>query len=221
LEGIAPSDVGAALLLLVFAYSFAVVLTLNFSPLYYLYIESTGWPESVNMPMSEITSNYEALIKYNSLFFTGPLEFPTLDLSSHGRIHYEEVKRIFVVFQIACIVSSAVLIFAAIAKLRCRKAVFLKIGGIASIIFAAAIVIYLGVDWQSFFVRFHETFFNNDYWMFDSTVDPSILILPNGYFMACAVMIFVIVLGLSVASIFASRRMKKRWNDARPEPPSE
>jgi integral membrane protein (TIGR01906 family) len=205
-----PADVGAALLLLVFIYSVAVVLTLNFRPLYSIYMQSVGWPASVGMSMDDIAVNYDALIKYNSVFFTGPLEFPTLDMSSNGRMHYEEVKRIFVVFQIACIASAVILIPVAIKKIRRRETSFLKIGGIASILFAAAIVIYLGLDWDTFFVRFHETFFNNDYWIFDAAVDPSILILPDGYFMACAVMIFALVIGLSIAAVIVARRLRRR-----------
>jgi integral membrane protein (TIGR01906 family) len=207
----ALSDVGAALLALVFIYSFAVVFTLNFRPLYYLYLEAVSWPESVNIPMPEIADNYEALIRYNSLFHAGPLEFPTLDLSLRGRIHYEEVKRIFVILQVACMASAACLIPTAIAMLRRGRTAFLKIGGIAGIVLAAAIVLYLGTGWERFFVRFHETFFNNDLWMFDPVADPSILILPNGYFMACAITIFVLVIGLSAASILAAHRAGRRF----------
>jgi integral membrane protein (TIGR01906 family) len=210
IEWPSPSDIGAAFLALVFIYSFAVVLTLNFRPLYYGYIAWTGWAESVGFPMAEIMANYDALIEYNSVFFRGPLEFPTLDLSSNGRIHYEEVKRIFVAFQIACMVSAAVLIPAAIVKLRRRRTFFLSAGGIASLLAAAGVVIYLGLDWERFFVRFHEVFFDNDYWIFDSTLDPSILILPDRYFMACAIMIFAVVILLSVAAIVASRRVHRR-----------
>jgi integral membrane protein (TIGR01906 family) len=205
----ALSDVGVAFATLVFIYSFAVVLTLNFRPLYYLYLSAVGWPE-LNMSPSEIMANYEALIAYNSIFFVGPLDFPTLDMSSNGRVHYEEVKRIFVVFQIALAASVACLIPTLRAKLRRCRTVCLTIGGFAAIILAATIVVYLGLDWERFFVRFHETFFNNDYWMFDAVVDPSILILPNGYFMACAVMIFCLVLGLSVVSIIVARRGRTR-----------
>ncbi|MDR1291867.1 MAG: TIGR01906 family membrane protein [Clostridiales Family XIII bacterium] len=209
LKRVGPADVGAALLLLVFIYSVAVVLTLNFRPLYYLYIQSAGWPAAVGMPMNEMTANYDALIGYNSLFFAGPLELPTLDVSVNGRIHYEEVKRIFVIFQVACIASAVCLIPVAVKKIRRRETSFLKIGGIASILFAAAIVVYLGLDWDTFFVRFHETFFNNDFWIFDAATDPSILILPDGYFMTCAVMIFALVIGLSIAAVAVARRLRR------------
>jgi integral membrane protein (TIGR01906 family) len=204
-----PSDIAAAVPAFVFIYSFAVVFTLYFRPLYYMYVQSVGLSESIGIPMSEITDNYEALIWYNSLFFGGPLEFPTLDLSEQGRIHYEEVKRIFVAFQLACVASVGVLVPVTVTKIHRRETGFLRLAGIASILFAAAIVIYLGLDWNRFFVRFHETFFNNDYWIFDAASDPSILILPDGYFMACAVMIFALVIGLSILAIGVSFRLRR------------
>jgi integral membrane protein (TIGR01906 family) len=204
------SDIGAAILALVFIYAFAVVFTLYCRPLYYAYVAATGWPESVGMSMSEIADNYEALIWYNSIFASGPLEFPTLDLSADGRVHYEEVKRIFVAFQIALIASYACLAPLATVKLLRGRTKFLKVGAAGAIISAAAILSYLGLDWGRFFVRFHETFFSNDYWIFDPVLDPSILILPNGYFLMCAVMIFALIFGLSVVALLVSRRYARR-----------
>ena len=43
----------------------------------------------------DIRSNYDALIDYNSLFNHQPLKFPTCAMSESGRIHFEEVKKIF------------------------------------------------------------------------------------------------------------------------------
>jgi integral membrane protein (TIGR01906 family) len=209
-ERLAPSDLGAAALALVFIYSFAVVFTLNFRPLYYAYISLTGWPESVGMAMPDMVANYEALIRYNSVFSPGPLSFPSLGLSQNGRIHYEDVKRIFVVFQIMCAASAACLAPSAIAKLRCGRTRFLRIGGIATAVSALGILLYLGLDWERFFVRFHETLFDNDYWIFDAELDPSILILPNGYFLACAIMVFALIFGLSAASILVAGRLRSR-----------
>jgi integral membrane protein (TIGR01906 family) len=74
-----------------------------------------------------------------------------------------------------------------------------------------AILIYFSAaDWDKFFVKFHETFFSNDYWIFDATVDPSILMLPDGYFLTCTVTIFAMVIGLSATAIIVARRMRKR-----------
>ncbi|MDR3225468.1 MAG: TIGR01906 family membrane protein [Clostridiales Family XIII bacterium] len=204
------ADFGAALLVLVFVWSFAVVFTLNFRPLYFIYIIAAGWPEAVNIPLPEIAVNYEALIEYNSIFHPGPLSFPTLDLSDHGRIHYEEVKRIFVVFQVACYASLAGLIPSSIYLFKRRRLRFVTIGAVAALIVVPAILLFFSAgDWGEFFVVFHETFFSNDYWIFDATVDPSILILPDGYFLACAVMIFAAAIAVPVTGLLLVRRFRR------------
>jgi integral membrane protein (TIGR01906 family) len=205
------ADFGAALLVLVFIFSFAVVFTLNFRPLYMIYMLATEWYESVGMTLREVLVNYEALIEYNSIFHIGALEFPSLALSPHGRIHYEEVKHIFIVFEIACYASLAALIPTSIFMLKRHRMRFLKYGAYATLTAVVAVLIFFSAaDWNKFFVKFHETFFSNDYWIFDAKADPSILILPDGYFLTCTVTIFAMVIGLSAAAIITTRRMRKR-----------
>jgi uncharacterized membrane protein len=234
------TDIIAAILLIAFIYSLAVTFTLNFSPLYYIYVQASGLPARVGIPMDEIMDNYRALIAYNSVLHTGALSFPTLELSEHGRIHYEEVRRIFAGFQICLIASAAGCVAAARLKIilpQRRAAVaqagggsphtgvgggtgrpdaaameaggarpwFLRAGGIASLVFAAAVLLCVGFGWQRFFVGFHEIVFGNDYWIFDSEADPSILILPDGYFRACAVMIFALVIAMSLGAMRLAR----------------
>jgi integral membrane protein (TIGR01906 family) len=204
------ADCGAALLVLVFIWSFAVVFTLNFRPLYFIYIVATGWPDAVNIPLPEIAANYETLIEYNSIFHPGPLNFPTLDLSAHGRIHYEEVKRIFVVFEMACYASLAGLIPASVYLFKRHRPRFMTVGAAVAFGVVPALLLFFSAgDWNEFFVVFHETFFSNDYWIFDAAVDPSILILPDGSFLACAVMIFAAVIAVSVTGIILARRIRR------------
>lgn len=63
----------------------------------------------------------------------------------------------------------------------------------------------VAVNWDYVFVTFHQLVFNNDYWLFDSSTDPIIDILPDGYFMHCAIMIFVLVfVGSFLCFIFFS-----------------
>lgn len=79
--------------------SVSVVITLNFRPLYYFdigyfdLVEKTGYTEEM------IRENYDVLIDYNSVFFRDALEFPSLPMSEQGRIHFVEVKNIFVFIQ--------------------------------------------------------------------------------------------------------------------------
>ena len=75
--------------------SFSVTLTLNFRPLYYADIQNLHITELSGREEKDIRSNYDALIDYNSLFNHQPLKFPTCAMPESGRIHFEEVKKIF------------------------------------------------------------------------------------------------------------------------------
>ena len=48
----------------------------------------------------EIKENYQILIHYQSIFYQGKLVFKDFIMSKGGRIHFEEVKRIFEIIQI-------------------------------------------------------------------------------------------------------------------------
>ena len=41
------------------------------------------------------------------------------------------------------------------------------------------------VDFEDFFIVFHEVLFRNDDWIFDPNLDPIINTLPSEYFLAC------------------------------------
>ena len=147
---------------------------------------------------AEILANYNALIDYNSIFFAGPLEFPTLPMSDAGRIHFEEVKAIFSAFQIALIVSAALAAPLCISLARKRRFRFLAPGGLFALLIPAFVVCLMTiVGWDNFFVLFHQVFFNNDFWVFDYRVDPIILLLPDDWFLNCLIRI---VLGIAVSS---------------------
>jgi integral membrane protein (TIGR01906 family) len=191
--------------------SLAVVLTLNFRPLYYACADAFDVSASSGLSEEEIRVNYETLIDYNSVFFTGDLEFPTLPMSESARVHFEDVKRIFVGFQIVFFATAALGVVLAWIKLKRKQAKFLIRGG--QISFAAIVIIALLPvigGWERFFVGFHEMVFSNDYWIFDPTTDPILLILPEKYFLACVVAIVAIVAILSLVSMLVGRKLQRR-----------
>ena len=60
-----------------------------------------------NLSKDIIKENYDVLIQYQSLFFKGSLNLPDFVMSQSGRIHFEEVKRIFEWIQMTMIVSGS------------------------------------------------------------------------------------------------------------------
>ena len=69
---------------------------------------------------------------------------------------------------------------------------------VTAIVLPAIVALGLSIDFDRSFVLFHKIFFNNNYWLFDPTTDPVITMLPDTFFMHCAIMIIVIVVLLSI-----------------------
>jgi integral membrane protein (TIGR01906 family) len=161
------------------------------------------------MSPEEIFSNYDALIDYNSFFFAGPLELPTLPMSESGRIHFEEVKRIFVLFQFLLMGSAIGAFFAGRHMLKRGRAQFMTVCGVTTFSLLAVVVVPFAIDWDYFFRRFHELFFNNDYWIFDEKLDPVIRILPDSFFFVCVIVIVALIAGLATLSLVIGRRLHR------------
>lgn len=204
------TNIIAAISLTLLFVSSAVVFTLNFRPLYYADIENYGLTERTGIPEAEIKENYDALIDYNSMFYNGELEFPTLAMSESGRIHFEEVKAIFVAIQIMAIVSLGLSLAFVVIKIRKKNFVFLKLTAIFAVVLPLIVGAAVAIAWDSFFVIFHKIFFRNDYWIFDAVSDPVITILPDGFFMHCAILIVAIVIILAVLSFILYRVFSRR-----------
>lgn len=102
-----------------FCLSLSIVLILHFRPLYVQEIKDQELSSLSSMSEAEILEQYDALIRYNSLFYRGELHFPSLPMSEEGRIHFREVKTIFDAIQLLLIFSSV--LFFPLAFFRIRK----------------------------------------------------------------------------------------------------
>ena len=190
--------------------SFSVTLTLNFRPLYYADIQHLHIADLSGRTEEDIRQNYDALIDYNLLFNHEPLKFPTCTMSESGRSNFEEVKKIFDLFGWTLIITFGLTLIVTVRFVRKKKWLWLRIGGILCIVLPAFLGIMVAVNWEYVFVTFHQLVFNNYYWLFDPTTDPIINILPDVYFMHCAIMIFVLVMAGSLLCFIFSHLLKHR-----------
>ncbi len=203
-------DILASLICLVFIIGFAVILTLNFTPLYDMTAESFGVVEASGVPFEDIKENYKILIDYNNLWGPDTLNMPDFPMSETGRIHFEEVKVIFGLFEIIFFASAPLALAVIIYKFIKKQKSFFLISGVSTVLIPSVLGVLVALNWQWVFVKFHEIAFNNDYWIFDWRTDPVILILPNQFFMICAIMILSIVILLSLALILIYLYFKKK-----------
>lgn len=198
-KGLPFLTAAASVCITFFVISLAVVATLNFRPLYYHDMRQMNLSEASGLSEEEIKENYDALIDYNSMFFQGELHFPSLTMSESGRIHFEEVKQIFVFVQYLCIFSflgTLALLFVHTHWKRGWK--FLKYSSILTVLLPLVLGGLIAWNWDQFFVAFHHLFFQNDYWIFDPQTDPVITILPDSFFLHCALMILILIVASSL-----------------------
>ncbi|MCD7840077.1 MAG: TIGR01906 family membrane protein [Erysipelotrichaceae bacterium] len=202
-------DIVLALLLTVFLICFAVTFTVFFKPLYYFDIDYLHIDQIVGMSKETLKANYDSLIAYQSIFYQGELILNDFVMSETGRIHFEEVKRIFEVVQVLMVVSgvaSGVMIYQNAKQKEYR---YLKITPIFSIGIPAILGFLAALDFDKAFVVFHQIFFNNNYWIFDASTDPIIEALPETFFMHCFMMIIAIVIILSIIIYLLYRHFQK------------
>lgn len=195
-----------AVCLTLFLLSFSVVVVLNCRWLYDLDIGLMKLEEASGLSVQEIRANYDALIRYNMLWFRGPLVFPTLPMSGEAAIHFQEVKRIFDLIQILCIGSAAAAAALLIGQRKRRSRIPFTIAGILTLVLPGAAGLLIALDWERVFITFHRLVFQNDYWLFDPVTDPVITILPDAYFLQCAAGIVILTAAGAVLFLLIGRR---------------
>ena len=197
-------------ILVILIISGAVTFTLFFTPLYYADIDTLNITELSGKSREVLINNYNTVVKYMLFFNPSELSFPDFVMSAEGKIHFEEVKRIFLVIQIALIASAVIGVPWAIKKARLKDFSFLIITGISSLALPIIIGCVFAADFDSAFTGFHQLFFNNDYWIFDPLKDPIITALPEDFFMHCLILIVSIVIGLGIllTTIYGIKKSK-------------
>ena len=188
-------------------------------PFYYAHIGPMELCERTGLTEMEIKTAFDEMMD----FCTGGSEFSTgvLHWSEEGKSHFEDVRRLFLLDLNALFASSAALV---ILLLVCRVSgrrparlagrgpafwagaglggAFVLIGGLAAL------------DFDRAFVLFHTLFFpGKDNWLFDPRTDEIINVLPQDFFMHCAVLILgILILGcvlLMAADVFTGQKAKK------------
>ena len=206
------TDIPTGICFLIALIAIGLAIAVNFRPLYYLNISWLKLSESSGLNAVVIKENYNALIDYCSPFYRGDLAFPSIRASQSGLSHFAEVKNIFNAIYIAGAVSLAVCVISFIIKRKNNEYKYLLVSGIVAIVIPVLFVIVSLINFNKVFILFHMLVFNNDDWIFDPATDPIINLLPETYFMECAMIIAgTVIIGAAVVIIryFIRKKNKK------------
>ena len=191
-----------------FLISISVKATLAFRPLYYFDIDNLNIASDYKMPKEEIIKNYNILIDYIQDKKITKLNMPSFPTSKEGEIHFIEVKNIFMKFNTLLYVTGIISLLGIILKLKDRNLSFLKWSSIGLIAIPLILSVPFAINFDKSFTAFHKIFFNNDYWEFDPVKDPIINVLPQEFFLHCAIVILALIALFSIILYFIYRKNK-------------
>ena len=222
--------------IILFVVSGAISLPLFFRSFYYGQIDALDIPEKTGYTVEESKEAFDEMMDYcmgkTDEFGTGILKW-----SDEGKSHFDDCKKLFTLDKVLLVVS-AFGIAACVAFMRAvvnvRRAVvgdevargaavedgrglrseILRAGFLAGLIMliGGGVLGALGaMNFDAFFVKFHHTFFpGKDNWIFDPAKDEIIKILPETFFMNCALLIVSVIVVVSVLMIVAGVVSRKK-----------
>lgn len=202
--------------------TFCISLPIYCRPFYYCQIEPLGLVEDARKDVATIREAYDEVMDYLTIpgkeFGTGVFKH-----SAEGAAHFADCKALFMLnasVLAVCAVTVAVLLI-----LQKRRVVRLcrplgmnanVFSAAAALLAFAAVGVMAAVDFDWTFEMFHTVCFpGQDNWWFSPREDAIIRILPEEFFMNCAVLIIGALLLICVCIlIFQIVRRVKRRKDA-------
>ena len=184
----------------------SIALPIVCRPFYYAHIGALHLDERTGLSRAEIRTAYDEMLDY----CLGAPEFSTgvLKWSESGKSHFTDVRFLFLLDLRLFFAAAAAILFLIVLARLCRRSfspllgrgpcfwagaglggAFLIVGGLAAL------------DFDRAFVVFHTLFFpGKDNWLFDPDTDEIINILPQQFFMDCAILI-LLALALGCAAL--------------------
>lgn len=143
--------------------------------------------ETSGLSREEITENYDAVMGFLSPFTDTDFDLPTLKYTETGAQHFVDCKIIFNGVYLAAAIATVVFALLLIFRVADRRT--LKYSGILTLAIPTVFAVGAAINFNAMFVFFHKIFFDGDTWIFDPTKDEIIRILPENFFMHCALFI--------------------------------
>lgn len=224
MKPISQKSKGQTLLSLLFALAlFCFILTISIGlpiycrPFYYLQIDALELEAYSGFTKAEIREAYDEVLDYLTLpgkaFGTGVMAH-----SQEGAAHFADCKVLFDLNAAVLLASGACLLVLTLLR-RAGKAGLYRLGrrssafyaGLSAILLPVVIGALAALDFDRAFVIFHSIFFpGKDNWIFDWRTDEIILVLPQEFFMRCAMLIGASVLLFSLALILREYRKGRK-----------
>lgn len=190
--------------------SLSITLTINAFWLYRLDIAWLHITQLVNLSPARLMQNYHQMLAYLELPWVTSLNMRDFPTSFTGMVHFADVKRLFLVNHVVLLLSAGPA-FWYLRQLRHQAEQWrllrpVQVGAVIPIVLAAC----MAVNFDGFFIVFHQVLFRNNDWLFDPSLDPIITALPDTFFLHCFVLAFGLFEGGLALLYWWGRRAIKR-----------
>lgn len=204
-----------AIVIAVLLLSFSIAAPIVFRPFYYAHIEPLELEQNTGHTRSEIKTAYNEMLDY----CLGAEEFSTgvLRWSESGKDHFTDVRALFLLDLKALAISAVILVVILVVmrlaawhpyRLLGRGPTFWAGTGLAGVFLIIGAL--AATNFDKAFEIFHAMFFpGKTNWIFDPREDEIINILPQDFFMHCAILILCILILGCVVLITADFVKKK------------
>ncbi len=217
-----------ALFFLIITFSIGLPIYCRF--FYFWHVDGMNLSASTGYSVEEIHEAYNLVLNFltlpNQEFSTG-----VFNHTPEGMAHFYDVKSLVtlnvVVMSISAVIIAVILALAKFKVVTLARPKGLFVGfysAISVFIIIAILFIIITINPTSAFIMFHNVFFSGkDNWVFDPSYDEIIQILPEQFFINCAIFIGAGIIIFSLTIIILSILFKrKRTKLAKtPTPPDE
>ncbi len=131
--------------------------------------------------------------------------------SEEDILHMKDVRNLFGIAYLSAFISF--IIAASILLISKRKKEILikalRIASLITFVFLTLIILFITLfSFNTFFTRFHEIFFNNDYWLLDPETSRLIRFFPEELFQKIALLIVSTIIVISMSELVISFILK-------------
>ncbi len=187
--------------LFLFILSFSISLPIYCRQFYYAHIDCLELQKVSGFTKVQITEAYDAVLDYLTIpgkeFSTGVMKH-----SLEGQMHFADCKALFTLNSTVLLISAICILILYILK-KAKKIGSFLIGkrhasfysALAAVFIPIIIGVLAAINFDEAFEIFHKLFFpGKENWIFDPATDEIILVLPQEFFMNCAILISAAIL---------------------------
>ncbi|WP_155286447.1 TIGR01906 family membrane protein [Lacticaseibacillus zhaodongensis] len=179
-------------------------------PLFAVFAKAESLPQIAGISYGALMHNYNQLMVYLYNPFEHVLHMQDFPTSARGAVHFADVKNLFIINVIVLVITAWPACRWLKELRQKRQRYILQRPAIIGIVIPLVLLATMALNFDAFFVRFHEVLFRNSDWMFDPATDPIINVLPEDFFATCFVIGFAVFIGVLIYFVVIGRRDARR-----------